>query len=400
MRLAIVVAAFNRPQALRRLLDSLRRLEIPEGAGPSLVFCVDRADDPMARSAVDELVRGFEWRWGPKTIVAHPRHLGLRENILRCGDVALHFDGAVVLEDDLVVSPHLYRYCEAAYAAYAEDERLASFSLYRFPIAEFARRPFVPVDDGYDAYFIQTCSSCGQMWTNRQWARFREWFERHRSEPVTVDDGVPEAITRWPDSSWKKSFNKYMVHQDLYSCAPRISLTTNFGDDGTHHRFAPEMFQTPLLCGPKSWRLPRFEDSRAVYDGHFEPVLERCVAAGTLASIPCAQIECDLFGLKDAARCTRPWMLTSRRPRAPVAARFGLRMKPALLNAICGVEGEDIVLVRTDDLPPGPPSRTSLPADIDWMFPRRRALVWLGLRGMLARATRRLGRLMRGSDAR
>jgi hypothetical protein len=45
---------------------------------------------------------------------------------------------------------------------------------------------------------------------------------------------IPAYLQQWGPESWKKHFIHYLVDTGKYFVFPRISLTTNFEDYGTH----------------------------------------------------------------------------------------------------------------------------------------------------------------------
>ena len=173
LKIAIVVPCYNRVSSLERLLQSLSHADYGECSGEvSLIFSVDYSGDDK----VAEFVQSFEWGFGEKRVILHPTNVGLRKNILSCGDLTAEFDAVIVLEDDLVVSPGFYSYAIQSAEYYEDDSRIAQLSLYSYEYAEVGVSRFMPVEDGNDVYFMQWASSWGQMWTTRQWKTFRSWY--------------------------------------------------------------------------------------------------------------------------------------------------------------------------------------------------------------------------------
>ncbi|MFQ5509843.1 MAG: glycosyltransferase family A protein [Leptospirillia bacterium] len=329
----IVVAAYNRPDALSRLLGSLAAADFPDGGGVPLVISIDRSDS----DAVADVARAFDWAHGPKEVICHPENLGLREHILRCGDLSQRGGGVIVLEDDLFVSRHFYDYVRRAMDHYGEDDRVAGISLYSHRTNPYLREPFVPVEDGSDVFFLQLASSWGQAWSALQWRRFRDWYGEGRE--VLETDPVPWHVARWPDSSWLKRFIKYMVETDRYFVYPRVSLTTNFGDPGTHFGRRDSMFQVPLLEAPCNFRFHSLDESVSVYDAHFEPT--PATVDRMTDRFHGVSYEVDLYRSKELEKVKADYLLT-RRACSGARQRFGAHMTPMVMNAVHGIEGEDI----------------------------------------------------------
>lgn len=338
---AIVVVAYNRPQSLRRLLDALRRAHYPAGSNVALVISVD-GEHEVARASVD-LATKLPWPHGEKRVLARGETLGLREHVLRCGDLTEEYGAIVVLEDDLYVSPHFYAFVPAALERYACDPKIAALSLYSFGYNECGETPFAALDDGNDVYFLQSASSWGQVWTRDRWSSFREWLRRRGS--LGSSKLLPGEMNRWPSTSWKKLFNIYMAEELKYSVVPRHGLTTNLGDPGVHVRRQVTHFSTPMTWGAREWRLPALHESRCRYDPFFQIETE-CLREWSSIALP-ADLTLDFYAQRDLENVTTDWILTVRE-HAFAERRFGIRLFPFEMNVIEGIAGEDWALVRRE----------------------------------------------------
>jgi hypothetical protein len=376
-RPAIVAVAYDRPASLERLLGSLGRASYPAAGGVPLVVSIDHGGDPRVR----EVAEAFPWPHGPKEVIAQGERLGLREHILRCGDLSRDHGAVIVLEDDLYVSRRFYAFAVAALGYYGDDDRIAGVSLYGHRTNVFCREPFDPLDDGADVFFLQLASSWGQAWTRRQWDEFRTWYGDGRE--VTAGDPVPDGVIAWPDSSWLKRFVAYMVETGRQFVYPRVSLSTNFGDPGTHFDRRVDLFQVPLRRAARDHRFVSLDDSGAVYDAHFE-LTPACLDRLTDRFHGYAY-EVDLYGTKRLDKVRAPHLLTGRACRNAVAT-FGGRLRPAVMNVIEGVAGDDIAFGPTGGVAdryvaaPRPGSY----ADFRLRFGPKEGLVY-GLRGALDR---------------
>ncbi|MCR5357750.1 MAG: hypothetical protein K6E63_10170, partial [Lachnospiraceae bacterium] len=228
-RIAIVVVAYNRVASLMRLLDSLTGAYYPEGVDVPLIISVDKSDS----AAVEDVARDYVWEHGDKSVRLHETNLGLREHVLECGDISRDYDGVIVLEDDLYVSPSFYMYTLAAFSRTRMEKKIGGISLYSHRLNVHAREPFEAIDDGYDNYYMQFASSWGQAFTTAQWDGFRQWYDMHSQDDIASDD-IPVNVSTWSDKSWLKYYIKYLVNTDKYFLYPRVSFTTNFGDEGEH----------------------------------------------------------------------------------------------------------------------------------------------------------------------
>lgn len=331
---AIVVAAWNRPQALRRLLDSLARGHFP--AETTLHISIDHFE----YDAVAQLAEGFAWPFGHKVVEQHPQRLGLRQHLLHCGGLSEEYGAIILLEDDLAVSPWMYDYAQQAMEFFAEDQAIAGISLYKYAVAESCHQPFEPWQDAVDNWFLQLPSSWGAAFTAAQWQGFMTWLAANFQQLPTL----PAYIDNWSAQSWKKLMAAYLIATGKYFAFPRFSLSTNFEDYGAHAT-TRGLFQVPLLMGKRAWRFGKIADSLAVYDAHFEPLatnLKRiCPALATY------DFAVDLLGQKSKSFLDRPWVLTRRRG-GEAALAFAATAIPLELNLQIQSSGDQLRLVRSD----------------------------------------------------
>jgi len=263
--IAIVIAAFNRPHSLARLLKSIRLALYDKYANVPLIISIDFSGN----DGCYQLAEKFEWPFGEKTVIRHPQNLKLKTHMVKCGDLTANYDAIIMLEDDLFVSPLFYDYAQQAYAFYGKDTTIAGIGLYQYRYNELAYCPFEPITDGYDNYFMQVPCSCGQLWTTTQWNFFKDYLINESENEETLP--MPQGAKNWPvKTSWKRSFFKYMIEKNKYFVYPRISLTTNFGDIGAHYTESVLIWQSPLLYGNKCFRFSTFDKSRSIYDAFFE----------------------------------------------------------------------------------------------------------------------------------
>lgn len=345
--LTIVVIAFDRTHTLTRLFRSLRLARYPEGQGTPLVISIDHSDT----EEVGRLAEEFVWPFGPKQIIRHKTWLGLREHVLRCGDLASTHGAIVVLEDDVTVAPGFYAYARQALEFYGADDCIAGVSLYNYQLHPhaYARKRhcdlrFDPLHDGFDNWFGRFASSWGQAWTAAQWGGFRQWL-KHRPAGAPPSLKLPLDVRQWPESSWKKYLHEYQVETARYFVFPRVGLSTNWGDQGTHFHKNSARFQSPLLCGEMNWRFSRLAESHSIYDAHLE-IEPRCLQA-LAPALREVCFDVDLIALKEPAAVSAPFVLTVR-AAAPAVKSFGLELHPPELNVIHDVPGNALRLVARE----------------------------------------------------
>jgi glycosyltransferase involved in cell wall biosynthesis len=341
LNIPIVVAAYNRPDALKRILSSLLASIFTNPV--ELIISIDGGED---NSSVVDLARGFDWTHGSKQIIVSDVNLGLRGHILKCGRISQQYDGIVLLEDDLYVSKYFYQYVQAAQSFYRSEKRVAGIALYSHAYNETAWLPFAPLDDGSDAYFLQIACSWGQSWLSEQWANFEKWYFKNKDMGFSDDCEIPQDVRLWPETSWKKFFIKYLIVEDMYFVYPKRSLSTNFADPGVNHR-GTNLFQVPLLQGDRDYVFPSFQDSIAKYDAYCELDSE-CMKqlSRDLAEV---DLTVDLYGMKNKRDISTEYVLTSQRTDEPIKS-FGRKLKPHDFNVLEGMPGDIIHFGLTEDM--------------------------------------------------
>ena len=335
---AIVVVGYKRPLALKRLLTTIAQANYNGYRDIPLIISIDRGDC----SETVRVARDFVWQYGIKRVIEHPQNLGLRQHILSCGDLTREYGAVIVLEDDLLVSPEFYHYTVKASAFYNDSPEIGGISLYSYDFNEYAETKFIPLEDGYDNYFIQTASSWGQAWTLEQWESFRQWYD---ADPcmLSIDKVAPRKLQEWSETSWKKYFIKYIIATNKYFMYPRISLSTNSGDRGTNHGGGGN-FQVSLLMGSKQYNFSQLEESLSVYDSHYE-IKASCLKRVN-SQLPDINFECDFYGTKTFNNIQADYLLSIKECSAPLLT-YGLSLVPQELNVVFDLPGDCFSLGET-----------------------------------------------------
>jgi glycosyltransferase involved in cell wall biosynthesis len=341
MKIPIVIAAYNRDHTLTRLLSSLAKAHYSEPV--KLIISIDGGGP----ESVKTVARDFSWQFGPKEIIEHPENMGLRRHILFCGGLSQQYDGIVLLEDDLYVSPWFYDYTISALKFYEDCPSVCGVSLYSYRYNETSLLPFIPLNDGSHTYFMQVPCSWGQAWLKEHWSAFENWYVDHCDLDYNDDPALPPNIVSWPATSWKKYFFKYMVELGKFFVYPAGSYTTNFGDKGQHHQ-GSHLYQVPLMVGKAAtYVFKRFEQSLIKYDAWSELIPE-CLNELADSAIDC-DFSVDLHGTKGRESLSGEYVLTSKQCKSYLTS-FGRSMLPVEMNIINQISGSDIYLARTDQL--------------------------------------------------
>lgn len=337
--IAIVVTAFNRPNSLRRLLNSLANAEYKNYNNIPLIISIDKSSDLVLHHEVVNIAKDFEWKFGEKKVNIEERNLGLKKHILKCGDYTNQYENIIVLEDDLYVSKYYFDFAIKALNFYKNDEKIAGISLYNHQINISCNRPFHPLDDGSSVYFLQYAQSWGQVWSRKMWSDFKKWLSNCKDN-FEICDYIPENVCKWPQTSWLKYHIRYIIEKDLYFVYPRISLTTNFTDSGTHNKNSNTDYQVEIqYLLNTDFNFICFENSLAVYDAFFENI-----KLHSLLNLE-SSLTIDLYGNKRFYNSE--YLLSTRVYKDyEVIKSFGLKLRPHELNILEKVEGNDVFLYK------------------------------------------------------
>jgi hypothetical protein len=335
---AIVVLAYDRPDSLQRLLRSINQAVFND-ADIMLHISIDKSES----GAVVDLANDFEWKHGKKIVEVKTEHLGLKEHVLRAGDLTKNYGAIIMLEDDLFVGKHFYKFACESIEFYRSDKSIAGVSLYSYEVAESCGAPFSAIDDDSDVYFMKIASSWGQAWTQEHWLGFRDWLSSSTEKTLL---NLPGYIKSWGQHSWKKMFISYLIDQDKYFVYPQKSFTTNFEDPGTNAT-TKDLYQVELSGADKSLNFQQFKNSKAVYDEYFE--LTTASLKHHAAKLREYDFEVDLYGRKNLSTIKSQYLLTTRSGLSSVM-QFSTKMRPLFMNVVNDIDGNGVGLFLLKDV--------------------------------------------------
>lgn len=332
-KVAIVVVGYNRKEALKRLLYSLSIASYPNNEIP-IYISIDASHDVELYEYVDS----FEWPHGDKYLNIQNERLGLKNHILKCGDLTRFFRAIILLEDDVFVSENFYDYVLCAINYYYDEDRVGGISLVKSEMGH-PSLPTIYMEDGSDSFLKQMPASWGECWTDKQWNGFRCWLTSFRDEMFEESD-IPERAKQWRQA-WSKYYMAYLVATHRYFVYPYVSLTTCFGDAGEHAKSMSTISQTNLLVGTKEKYFFRPFDKMTKYDvyGVNESIYK-------WIGIPKEDLFVDWYGQYNNTRGCKYLLTTIKLPINPVRT-FALVMRPIELNVKYNIPGDEIFLYDT-----------------------------------------------------
>lgn len=233
----IILFCYNRPQHVQRAISALQAC--PEAAQSQLYIFSDGPKTQADVYPVDEVrrlarsVQGF----AKVTLIERPQNCGLAQNVIDGVTRVVNRHGEViVVEDDLVVSPHFLRFMNDALCTYRNEPRVGHIQAY-----DFTADPSLPL-----TFLIKWTGSWGWATWQRAWQLFNPdgkallaELER-RGLTRTFDFGGKYGYTRMlrrqtqgKNNSWAIRWNASLFLADVLSLNVGRSLVRNEGFDGT-----------------------------------------------------------------------------------------------------------------------------------------------------------------------
>lgn len=252
----VALFVYNRPDHTRRTIDALKQNSLAEDS--ELIVFSDAAKSEAQAEAVREVrkyigeIKGFK----SVTIVEREANLGLARSIIDgVTTIVDKYGRIIVLEDDIVTSPHFLAYMNEALERYAQDERVASIHAYVYPCNQ-------PLPE---AFFLLGSDCWGWATWQRGWAQFNpdgqhlldELKRRKLIRAFDFNGTYPfskmlEGQIKGINDSWAVRWHASAFLAGKLTLYPGRSLVHNIGNDnsGTHcgdsDRHDTELSQTPI----------------------------------------------------------------------------------------------------------------------------------------------------------
>lgn len=245
MKSPVLLIGFNRPDLLRRVIDSLREVAptrvylAVDGPRPNRPDELSRVQE--CRSLVDEI------NWG-----AEVRTLFQEEN-LGCGRgvtaaITWFFDSedeGIILEDDILADASFFQFCDELLERYRNDARVFAISGCNFVPPEFQSHP-------EQAYRF---SQIPHIWG---WATWRRSWNQHRLDIAGWRKRLPprrlwarsghslagalywattfELLARKQVDTWDGQFVYASMRANSWTATSNVNLVRNlgFGEEATH----------------------------------------------------------------------------------------------------------------------------------------------------------------------
>ena len=272
----IALFVYNRPWHTRQTVEALQKNTV--AVGSELVIFSDAPKNFAAAAAVRAVreylkqVDGFK----STTVIERTENLGLASSIID-GVTRLteQYGRVIVLEDDLVTSPHFLEYMNAALDRYDAEERVMQVAGYMFS---------GPLELEDDSLFLPFISSWGWATWSRAWRHFdprATGYERVRSDPALRKEfnlnghydyfRMLQQQRQGKIDSWAVRWYLSVFVRKGIVLYPRKTLVRNMGFDGSGVNCAVSKFpQDDVDAQFRVDSLPQQVDVSCVADAVFK----------------------------------------------------------------------------------------------------------------------------------
>lgn len=252
---SVIVFAFDRPDHLGRTLLALAACAEASTTRVTIYCDGARRESDADRVAQVRSVARAATGFASVDVVERERNLGLAASIIDGVTSQLaREERVIVLEDDIVVSPHFLRYMNDALEMYANDEQVASIHGYVYPVAEALPETF----------FLRGADCWGWATWARAWRNFRadgpgllsELRAQRLTRAFDFDGAYPytrmlEDQIAGRNNSWAVRWHASCFLRGMLTLYPGRSLVVNIGNDDTGtHSGATSDYDVKLLERP------------------------------------------------------------------------------------------------------------------------------------------------------
>lgn len=240
----IVLFVYNRPDHTRKTLAALAA--DPLSVRSDLIIYADGAKKPEHADSVERARAVVRAAKGFKSVslIEHEENFGLARSIIAgVTEVCESHGRAIVLEDDLVVSPGFLSYMNQALDRYADDDKVMQISGYMFPVARSEELP--------PTFFLKLSSTWGWATWRRAWSFFEsdteilvDRMKNVNANEFDINGSYPYMATlidqqRGSLNVWGIRWYASMFLQQGLCLHPAQSLVHNIGMDGSGEHCGP-----------------------------------------------------------------------------------------------------------------------------------------------------------------
>ena len=263
----IALFVYKRLWHTQQTVEALQKNELSE-ASKLFIFSdgpkseADKKDVQTVRDYV-ETITGFS----SVTVIERERNIGLAQSIITgVTDIVNKYGRIIVLEDDMVSSPHFLKFMNEALEFYKDEERVICIHGYIYPLK--AQLP--------ETFFLRGADCWGWGTWKRGWDLFESDGEKLLEEITskgiqkTFDFNGAYPYTKMLQDQIKRKYDSWAIRwyasaflRDKLTLYPGKSLIQNIGfDESGTHCSTSDAYYTQLAMGPLVLRKIPVEENK------------------------------------------------------------------------------------------------------------------------------------------
>lgn len=232
--LRIIVIVYNRDKSLLRLLNSLNKAFYGSDK-VKLEVWIDRSVDGNVSLRTIKTAENFTFIHGHYSVNVHPKHAGIYGQWISTWKPDRKSpEQAVILEDDLTVSPYFYKYLKLVHNTYDNRNDINGYSLQGVSIKHHVHdnSPLAAPNDSI-VFLYPVIGTWGFSPNRRNWIKFTDWYNeaiRNSSFQPFVPGNI---ASKWFQALQKKGKGGSMwsIWHIYYAWKHKeFTLYPNFGD--------------------------------------------------------------------------------------------------------------------------------------------------------------------------
>ncbi len=296
----ITLFTYARPDHTQRTVEAL--LRNPGVNEHDLIVYSDAPRTPDKAKAVATVREYLQTIVGFRSVTIHhrPHNYGLAKSIIEgVTEVLSRYERIIVLEDDMVTSPHFLSYMNDALDRFADDERVISVHGYVYPVHQA-----LP-----EAFFLRGADCWGWATWRRGWSLFNpdgqalldELKRRNLIKSFDFNGAygysqMLESQIKGTNDSWAIRWYASAFLADKLTLYPSRSLVHNIGNDssgmhcGTTTALDAELSDRPIDLN--GLRIEEYAEAKQTIEDYFRSktsrikrVLSRVVQRDTLHTL-------------------------------------------------------------------------------------------------------------------
>lgn len=233
----IALFVYNRPQHTERTIKFLQENDL---AGKSSLFIFsDGAKSKSEEENVAEVRALIKKVDGFKSVKVFERkeNAGLANSVIEgVTKLIKDYDQVIVLEDDLIISPHTLRYFNDALNRYRDEEKVMHIGAYMYPLK---------AEDLPQSFFYRAATSWGWATWGRAWKNFEpnidtliKQFDKKKKSAFSIENKMNFwkqmlEFKKGKNNSWAIRWYASIFLKGGLTLNPSQSLVNNIGHDGT-----------------------------------------------------------------------------------------------------------------------------------------------------------------------